>query len=155
MRRIAYLVAAACLLAGCGVLTKQDLKPQVPTLSHGRFVYLANRACARNERRQKRISRRHAKSAVALDKELHTSLNTGERLLFILRGLTPPPADTADFRRLLATANDEVLVETHLLQAFEEGQARVVRTRLKRLRALDRRFDARSAKLGLTICAKP
>ena len=45
MRRIAYLrwlvpVAAAFLFAGCGVLTKQELKPAQKTLTHGRLVYL-------------------------------------------------------------------------------------------------------------------
>jgi hypothetical protein len=42
MRRIAYLLGAACLLSGCGILTKQELKPVPDTLSHGRFVYLAD-----------------------------------------------------------------------------------------------------------------
>jgi energy-converting hydrogenase Eha subunit H len=43
MRRFPLLVLAALLLSGCGVLTKQELKPVPKTLTHGRFVYLADR----------------------------------------------------------------------------------------------------------------
>lgn len=155
MRRIALLLVAACLLSGCGVLTQEQLKPQAQTLTHGRFVYLANRACARNERRQKQIGRKKPKSAPAVSRQLQVSLNAIGHLIFVLRGLVPPPAAAVDFRRLMATANDEELVATHLLEAFNEGQVEGVKARVRRFRALDRRFDARAAKLGLSVCAKP
>jgi hypothetical protein len=150
--RWAALLVAAFLLSGCGVLTKEDLKPAPKTLSHGRFVYLADRACARDIRRARAL--KHPTSAAMVSRELHFAIRSGEHLIFVLRGLAPPPSEAADFRRLLAAENGEDLVATHLAEAFDGGQVQRVRTLVRKLRILGRRVHSRSAKLGLHACAK-
>jgi hypothetical protein len=153
MRRIALLLVAAGLLSGCGVLTKQDLQPQAPTLSQGRFVYLANKACAHAERRLKghRKPRSYEEALNDLQKYF---IPAYERLLFDLHGLTPPSAETVGYRRLLASLNDEDLVIHNTVQALDELQRLRVKAGLHRLHILDRRVAARAEKVGLKTCGK-
>src|SRR5213080_3035449 len=92
MRRVAVFLLAAFLLSGCAVLSKQELKPSAPTLTHGRLVYLADRVCRRDIRREKRAFREKPKNHVQYDRELNAVLRGYERALFDLRGLAPPPA---------------------------------------------------------------
>jgi hypothetical protein len=157
VRRIANLrwtapLLAACLLSGCAVLTKQELKPVPKTLSHGRFVYLANRACARDLRATKNFPR--PTSHAMYDRELTKATKSGEHLLFVLRGLNPPASEAKAFRRMLAALNLEDLLAHHVLEAGDLGQRERVKTIFKRGRITDRRFRSRAARLGLDICAK-
>ena len=157
MRRIAWLrwtapLLVACLLSGCAVLTKQELKPTPPTLTQGRFVYLGNQACRRFVRRVTRIPPKNPVAARAYVQK--TFFPAYEHLVFTLRGLAPPPSEAVAYRRLLATFNYEDLVLHHFLQAAEETQRQRVKTLERRLRRIGRHIDARSARVGLTTCAK-
>jgi uncharacterized protein YceK len=153
MRRIAYLLAAALLLSGCGsVLTKEDLKPTAPTLTHGRLVYLADQACAADLRYDRTL--KPATSPTSFVKNLRLSIKSGEHLIFVLRGLTPTPSDAAAFRRFLAAENGEDLVATHLLDSYGDMTVREFKHDVRRARILDRRVKARAEKLGMHVCAK-
>jgi hypothetical protein len=153
MRRVAVLLLAALLLSGCAVLTKQQLKPVPETLSHGRLVYLGDRACRRFERRVDR--RRPGKGyEAALANLQHVLMPAYDKLLFELRGLAPPPPDAVAYRRMLATFNDADLVLHNFFQAADEVQIKRVKTLQARLDRLGRRLNARVAKVGLRTCAK-
>src|ERR671918_2725582 len=99
MRRItslrwAAILLAAALLSGCQALAKQELKPVPKTLSHGRFVYLGNRACRRFVRRLERHqpgtrSDPFERYLAALAFLKHSFLPATDRLLFELRALAP------------------------------------------------------------------
>ena len=154
MRRIAYLLVAARLLSGCGVLAKEDLKPTVPTLTHGRFVYLANRTCKRDIRHARRAFRRKPRNHETYDRDLQALLKGYNHAIFGLRGLAPPSSEAAAYRRLLASFNLEDLLGQHLLQAGDLGQAEKVKTIVRKLNRVDRRLKARAARLGLRVCAK-
>ena len=85
-----------------------------------------------------------------------------ERLLFVLHGLVPPPADAVAYRRMLATFNYLDLSVHQLLDSAEgavgnrdRSQIRRVRRLGRRVDRLGRRFDSRAANLGLTACGKP
>jgi hypothetical protein len=152
MRRVTLLLVAALLLSGCAVLTSQQLKPEPETLTHGRFVYLADRACARDIRNAKGFKR--PTSHAMYDRELKAATRSGEHLLFSLRGLAPPPADAKEFRRMLASLNLEDLLQHHVLEAGDQGEIERVKTLYRRGAATDRRFKARAENLGLHDCAK-
>lgn len=152
MRRIAYLLVAAFVLSGCGVLTKEDLKPQAKTLTHGRLVYLADRAC-RHEKRHIPVFKPGTSPAEA-ERKLHkVLLPTYDHLLFNLHGLAPPPADAVAYRRMLATLNDSDLIIHHAVDAVDALQRQRVRSLVRRLDFLGRRLNNRAAKLGLHTCA--
>jgi hypothetical protein len=123
------------------------------TLSQGRFVYLADRACARAERGLKghRNPRSYDEALRDLQKLL---IPAYERLLFDLHGLAPPPSEAVAYRRLLATLNNEDLVIHHTVDALDQIQRQRVRTGLRRLRVLDRRVAVRAKRVGLKTCGK-
>ena len=152
MRRFALLLFAAFLLSGCAVLSKQDLQPAPKTLSHGRLVYLADRACRRFERRAKQ--HQPGKNYEAFLAYFQRSLPLFDRLLFELRGLAPPPADAAAYRRMLASINNADLVLHHFFQAADELQRERAKTLARRLDRVGKRINARAAKVGLKTCAK-
>jgi hypothetical protein len=154
MRRIVYLLAVACLLSGCGVLTKQDLKPVPDTLTRGRFTYLADRICRRDIRHEKRAFRRRPKNHATYDKDLQALLKGYEHALFDLRGLAPPDSEAEQFRHLLAAFNFQDLLGNNLLEAGDLGQARRVKALFKKLDANDKNLKSRARALGLRACAK-
>jgi hypothetical protein len=71
-----------------------------------------------------------------------------------LRRLPPPPSDAVAYQQLLATANNEQLVATHLMQAIEQGRIHFAKNHAKRLVVVDKRFNARASALGMDECAK-
>jgi hypothetical protein len=152
MRRIALLLVAAGLLSGCGVLTKQDLQPQAPTLSQGRFVYLANKACAHAERRLKghRKPRSYEEALIDLQKYF---IPAYERLLFDLHGLTPPRPKQSAIDACSPASTTRTSSST-TVQALDELQRLRVKAGLHRLHILDRRVAARAEKVGLKTCGK-
>jgi hypothetical protein len=152
MRRFAALLLAAFLLSGCQVLTKQKLKPVPATLSHAQLVHAANHWCEHDRRRAKHL--KNPRNTQMLERDFGIALSSTAHLIFHLRGLAPPPSDALAYRRLLATANDQELVATHLVQAIEEGQIHYAKGRARRLDVLDKRFSARARALGLKVCAK-
>jgi hypothetical protein len=152
MRRIALLLVAAGLLSGCGVLTKQDLKPQAPTLTHGRLVYLADQACTADLRYDKTL--KIPKTPVEFVKYLRLEIKSGEHLIFVLRGLTPPPADAAAFHRYLAAENGADLVANHFLDAYGDLTVREFKRDIRHSKILTRRIHARARRLGMHVCAK-
>jgi hypothetical protein len=152
MRRLASLVLAGFVLSGCAVLTSQKLKPQPKTLSHGRFVYLANRACAADLRFDRTL--KPATNETTYLKNLRLAIKSGEHLIFVLRGLTPPSADDAAFRRFLAAENGEDLVANHYFDQFGNLTRREFKHLIRRSKILDRRIQARATRLGLDTCAK-
>jgi hypothetical protein len=153
MRRVALLLLAAFLLSGCGVLTKEELKPVPETLTHGRFVYLANRACGNFELRIRRLAHPASPEAAVADLQKF-GVPAYERLLFELRGLTPPPSDAVAFRRMLATFNHEDWILHRFLEAAEASQVSRAYWIRKRLDHVARGLNASAAKLGLDTCAK-
>jgi hypothetical protein len=152
MRRFALLLVAAFLLSGCTVLSSQHLEPAPETLTHGRLVYLADRACGRAFGRLPKIE--PGLSYRELNHRLHRLVRTQEHLLFVLHGLPPSAADVAAYRQLLASFNYEDLLQHNFLQAFEEADVRHLRTYARRIQrfAVELRLRARS--LGMHICAK-
>jgi hypothetical protein len=154
MRRIAYLLAAALSLSGCGVLTKDNLEPTAPTLTHGRFVYLGNGICARDLRFDKHFLKTPPKTHQEYDKDVRTLNKSFEHAIFDLRKLEPPPADAAAFRQLLASFNLEDLLAVHVLAAGDSGEAQRVKDIFKRSHTVDKRLRARARALGLHACAK-
>jgi hypothetical protein len=165
MRRIAYLrwlapVLAAFLVAGCGVLTATKLKPKAKTLTHAAFVQRANRACVRFEHGLQGVHLKASRNFQKIDTlERTIVIPAYERLLFVLRGLAPPPADVVDYRRMLATFNYLDLNLHQLLDAADAALANRDVAQLHRMRTISRRFDrlnkrlsARAKKLGLRRC---
>ena len=152
MRRIALVLVAACLLSGCGVLTKEQLKPQAQTLTHGRLVYLADHACAADLRYDRSL--KTPTSPETFVKYLRLNIRSGEHLIFVLRGLTPPPSDAVAFRRFLAAENGEDLVSNHVLDSYGDMTVRQFKHDVSRSRILDRRVRARAKRLGMHVCAK-
>jgi hypothetical protein len=157
MRRTAYLrwpapVLAVFLVAGCGVLTSAKLKPATKTLSHGRFVYLANRACAADLRFNRRLKAPTDETSYL--KNVRLSIKSGEHLIFVLRALLPPPAEAAAFRRLLAAENGEDLLVNQYFDQFGDLTHRQFNHFVERSKILDRRVNARARKLGLHVCAE-
>ena len=126
--------------------------PQPVTLTHGRFVYLADRACAADLRYDRTL--KPATSPDTFVKDVRLSIKSGEHLIFVLRGLTPPPYEAAAFRRFLAAENGSDRVATHLLDSYGNTTLRSFRHDVHRLRILDRRIRSRAAKLGMHVCAK-
>ena len=124
MRRFPGLVHAALLLSGCGALTKQELKPVPKTLTHGRFVYLADRVCRRDIRRVKRALR------------------------------TPPESQAESYRRLLAAYNYQDLLLHNLVQAGDSGRITKAKAVLKKLEINGVSLKSRAYDLGLKTCAK-
>ena len=147
-----YLFVAAVVLSGCGVLNKQELKPTAPTLTHGRLVYLADRACAADRHRTNGLKK--AADEDSFIKNLHIAIKSGERLIFVLRGLEPPPSDAVAYRRLLAAENGADLNANRLLDAIGDEPLRRIEHYFKRGSVYNRRIDSRAKKLGMRICAK-
>jgi hypothetical protein len=141
------------VLSGCGVLTKQNLKPQAPTLTHGRFVYLADRICRRDIRRSRALSRK-PKNPTQFERELQAVLKSYERALFDLRALAPPTADAESFRHLLAAFNLQDLLGNNWLQASEQGEVRRFESIAGKLDRNDKTLKSRARALGLRACAK-
>ena len=155
MTRVACLglLLAPFLLAGCGdVLGKPKLRPPAKTLSHAQLVRRGNRACARALRRLPKV--KPGESFETLSRELKTVVHVDERLLFVLRGLPPSPADAVAYRRLLAAFNYYDLVANHFVGAFEAGQVRKLKTLGRRLDSIGKTLNKRARKLGLTTCAE-
>jgi hypothetical protein len=151
--RLLTLVLAALLVAGCDITGTTKKTPPPKTLSHAQFVHAANRACARFERRAKRLKpSRNIDRVVAQDRRI--VVPAFERLLFELRGLEPPTSEAAAFRRMLATLNEEDIVVHNLLDAVDARQPGQVRRLLRRSKVLSKRLESRSAKVGLRHCGK-
>jgi hypothetical protein len=134
-------------------MTKQELKPVPETLTHGRLVYLADRACGRYEHRVTRHKGENGYLAF-LTYLQRVFMPATDRLLFELHGLSPPPADSVDYRLMLATLNNEDLVTHHFFQAADELQIERVKALSRRIKRLGKRLDTRASKVGLKTCAK-
>jgi hypothetical protein len=154
MRRFPLLVLAALLLSGCGVLTKQELKPVPKTLTHGRFVYLADRVCRRDIRRAKRAFRTPPKNHVEYDKKLNAALKGYDQVVFDLRALAPPAAQAESYRRLLAAYNYQDLLLHNLLEAGDSGRLTKVKAVLRKLEINGVSLKSRAYDLDLKTCAK-
>jgi hypothetical protein len=147
------LLLAALLVAGCDVIGAPKLTPQPKPLSHARFVRAANRACARATRRVRAIKKPTNALAVLADLRRFV-VPRYERLLFVLRGLAPPPADAVAFRRMLTTFNDFDQVVHHALDAVDARQIPQAKRLARHLDLVGRRIHLRAKKLGLRICAR-
>ncbi len=153
MRRVAVFLLAAFLLSGCAVLQKQELKPAAKTLTHGRLVYLADRTCARTDRRVARHKQPKGYESFLTFLQ-HVVMPEYDRQLFELRALAPPPSDVVAYRRMLATFNEEDLVIDNFFQAADQLQLRRAKSLARRLDRLDKRLKGRAARVGLKTCAK-
>ena len=143
---------AAALLSGCAVVTAKELKPVPPTLTHGRLVYLADRACAADLQYDRRL--KTPTNPEAFVKYLRLSIKSGEHLLFVLRGLAPPPSEVAAFRHLLAAENGADLVANHFLDEYGDMTVHRFKHLVRRSRILDRRIHIRAKVLGMHVCSK-
>jgi hypothetical protein len=146
------LLLAAFVLAGCDVWQSQDLKPVPETLTHGRLVYLANRDCKREEHKARTF--KVGKTPGQTLKRLQTIVvGSNEHLLFLLRGLAPPPADAVAYRQFLGNFNQEDLVLNHAIEVLAAHEFVQVKYTLKRLNRIDRRLTNRADALGLDACS--
>jgi hypothetical protein len=150
--RFLALVLAALLVAGCDVVGSPKLTPQPKTLSYFQLVSAANRACARANRRAPEL--RKGLSYGTVKRKLGVLVGVQERLLFVLRGLSPPPANKVAFQRLLASFDRVDLSATQFIDAFDAGQIRQLRTLAKRIASRDRQLHLRALRLGLRSCAR-
>jgi hypothetical protein len=153
MRRFPVLLLAALLLSGCGVLSKQELTPVPKTLTHGRFVYLADRVCRRDIRRAKRAFRTPPKNHVEYDKKLSAVLKGYDQVVFDLRALAPPAAQ-AESSCLLAAYNYQDLLLHYLLEAGDSGRLTKVKAVLRKLEINGVSLKSRAYDLDLKTCAK-
>jgi len=158
MRDIAYIGCSGLVLlvlfaTGCDVLGSTKLKPQPKALSRAQLVRAANRACARSARQVKNI-KKPKNPFEALQDFRRYVVPRYERLLFVLRGLTPPPADAVAYRRMLATFNLFDLTFHRALDSIDARQIKQVKRLAKRLDFLGKRIDSRAKRLGLRVCAQ-
>ena len=154
MTRVLVPLLAVAFLVGCD--TTETAKRQPPkTVSHGRFIYLANRACrvAIHEMNAIKVP----PAGQTLDPAARAFEKAYERLLATLHGLAPPPSQADTYRRMLDTATAQKLAFAKLFDAFA-----VAGRHVRAENALGRRADKLGAKanrlserLGLTVCAKP
>jgi hypothetical protein len=128
------------LLSGCGVLSKQELKPVPKTLTHGRFVYLADRVCRRDIRRAKRAFGTPPKNHVEYDKKLNAVLKGYDQVVFDLR--------------LLAAYNYQDLLLHNLLEAGDSGRLTKVKAVLRKFEINGVSLRSRAYDLDLKTCAK-
>lgn len=126
--------------------------PAPKTLSRARFVYLADRACAREHRREKGIPK--PTSPTAFVKSLQRAIKSLEREIVALRALNPPNADAALYGRVLSGLHAQDLDATNLISAYEENQLGHAKALARRLDKLNTRLRPLNRKLGLRACAK-
>jgi hypothetical protein len=158
---LALLLAAVLVAAGCDPLASKTTTAPEKTLSHAQLVHAANRACVRFVRRLKHSHFTANTSFPKREKEEQTILIPAyERLLFVLHGLAPPPADAAAYRKLLATFNYLDLTVHQFFNGLDAAVANRDRSELRRLRRLERRvirlgnkFNSRAKSFGLHRCA--
>lgn len=145
------LVAAA---SGCaGMSSGNGHSTTAPkTLSRARFVYLANRACAREHQREKGIAK--PTSPTAFVKGLQHAIKSLEREIVALRALNPPSADAALYGRVLSGLDAQDLDATNLISAYEKNQLGHAKAFARRLDKLNRRLRSLNRKLGLRACVK-
>lgn len=131
--------------------------PIAPKLAaQARFVRAGNGICARsyNELMTALEGRSIPKTAKVKAKWLRLEMPIVERLDAGLRGLVPPAREAGTFRHLIRVARRE-LHDVHVaLHDYETGQVRRVALieREERRVHLNRRFNALSRQLGLTVC---
>jgi hypothetical protein len=138
------------MFAGCGA-TKSASTPK--PLTHGRLVYLADRACAidlRNGRALAPVTNR-----ATFIKGLRSTIKSGERLISVLNTLTPPPSDAKVYRRLLSAEDYADSVATHVLANYGSYvTVHAFKHDVRRLKRISRRIKANARKLGMHVCAK-
>jgi hypothetical protein len=142
------LVCAVVLVAGCGSASTTPVK----TLSHGRFVFLAKRVCARAHRQAAAIG--HPANLETFTRDLRKAIPRLGNQVSRLRALTPPAEDSAAFQRLLADLDAAGFAGLHLLDSLQAHQTRRAKTLLRNLGRLDKRLNRHSRNLGLGACAK-
>jgi hypothetical protein len=157
MRRVAYPIRLAPLivifLAGCAGMGGTNKTRPPKTLSHVQFIRAADRVCTRFRRQAKGLAKKPA-SLAAEERQAELALATYERVIFDLRGLTPPPSDAGAFQRLLATLDAEDLVAHKLGDSIDAGQVRQERTFTSQFSVLRARLQSLAVKLGLRTCFK-
>jgi hypothetical protein len=144
------LVCAVGLVAGCGGAASA---PPAKTLSHGRFVYLAARACARAHRQAAAIGQ--PTNLQTFVRGLRKAIPQLDDRVAHLRTLTPPPGDAVAFRRMVTNFDKAEFAAHRLLDALDAHEFRLAKTLLRRLERFDKRLNRRSRNLGLRACAKP
>ena len=150
MIRFLVPLLALVLFAGCGA-TKPD--PTAKPLTHGRLVYLADRACAADLRNGRALP--PVTNPASFVKRVRGAIKSGEQLLSVLNGLTPPPSDAKVYRRLLAAENRSDSVATHVLANYGSYVTlRAFKHDVRRLKRLGRRVKASARNLGMHVCAK-
>ena len=122
------------------------------TLTHGRFVYLAKRVCARAHRQAAAIG--HPANRETFTRDLRKAIPRLGNRVADLRALTPPPEDAAAFQRLLGDLDSAGFAGLHLIDSLQAHQIRHAKTLLRKLDRLEKRLNRRSRNLGLGACAK-
>jgi len=144
---------AVALLTGCDVMGSAKKSPPPRALSEGRFVYLANHACALQTRRLRKLVK--PTSPATAVRYLRRAIAIYERTVVAFRSLTPPRTDRAAYNRLLRLLDGEDMTFYRALRAAESGQVAGRKPLLRRMHRLGRQMDSESAKLGLRVCARP
>ena len=131
--------------------------PPLPTpLSHAQFVQAANRVCQRELRESKARGLRHPKikNLRTLTRDFRLAVPLFDREFAGVRVLMPPRSEAARFRHLitiLGAAQRNAHGILHALQTRQIGRAFSLS---RQQDVLDKRANAISRKLGLTVCAK-
>lgn len=148
MRRIAFLVTALLVLAGCGGGGGGGKR-----LSRQEFDSKGNAICAKYNEKQKSVAR--PKSINDLGPALRKLLPLARQQLSELKKLNPPQADDAAWKKLLARAQEENdLVEKRLLPASDKKDIVKIQQLLNDLQTLDQQNNADAQKIGLGTCAQ-
>lgn len=146
VRRIAFLVVALAVVAGCGGGSSKRL-------SRKDFDAKGNAICAKYNARQKSVAQ--PKTINDLSPALRKLLPLARQQLSELKKLNPPQADDATWKTLLARAQQENdLVANRLLAASDKKDVAKIQQLLQNLQALDQQNNADAQKIGLNTCAQ-
>jgi hypothetical protein len=143
---------AGLLVSGCDVLGSAKPPPPPKAMTHARFVYLGNRACALETRSTRRLKK--ATTFAMAMRNLDRSVASYETLIAAFRRLRPPAADQASFTRLLRLLDGLDLTVRQFRDTVALGRRPGTRVLIRKLDREARHLDRRAVSLGLRKCAK-
>lgn len=147
VRRIAFLLSALLVVAGCGGGGGSK------RLSRQEFDSKGNAICAKYNEKQKSVSQ--PKTLNDLSPALRKLLPLARQQLSELQKLSPPQSDEAAWKKLLARAKEENdLVANRLLPASDKKDIAKIQQLLNDLQTLDQQNNTDAQKLGLDTCAQ-
>jgi len=152
--RLLVSLLAVGVLAGCGAVgtTTATWPPPSKPLSHGRFAYLANHACAAFAHDEQGF--KTPTNFQMFDQEFSAAQLSFARMISDLQSLTPPSSDAGACGHLLATGTAAEIDLTDVLDAAEAHHVAQAKSAARRFGRLSKPFSRRAKKLRLTVCAR-